>query len=58
MQKSKMYFETSKTQIYQDSYRPSSRITHFFRTLVSVIVMGQSPAAAANTSFYRLKKSR
>ena len=54
MQKNRMYFEMQKVKIYKDSYRPSSNLLHFLRGLLSVILIGRSPAG--HNSFYQTKK--
>jgi hypothetical protein len=51
-----MYFETRKTRIYKDIYRPSSKISNFLGTILSVIIMGQSPVS--NQDNHHLRKSR
>lgn len=51
-----MYFENRKTRIYKDIYRPSSKISHFLGTILSVIIMGQSPVSTQDN--YHLRKSR
>jgi|SRR5580658_1134135 hypothetical protein len=56
MQKNQMYFDTSKAKIYKQIYRPSSNLLHLIRTLISVILIGQSPVG--NNVHYRIKKSR
>ena len=43
MNKSHMSFDTRNTKIYKDIYRPSSKISRFLGTILSVILVGQSP---------------
>ncbi len=56
MQKNNMYFDTHKTKIYRDIYRPSSSLSRLLKTVLSVILVGQSPVG--NPSYHHLKKSR
>lgn len=37
------YSNKEKVRIYRGAYRPSSNFSHFIKTLLSVILMGQSP---------------
>jgi len=43
MNKDHMSFDTRNTKIYKDIYRPSSKISRFLGTILSVILVGQSP---------------
>ncbi|MDO6434429.1 hypothetical protein Q4E93_27705 [Flavitalea sp. BT771] len=43
MNKTHMSFDTRNTKIYKDIYRPSSKISRFLGTILSVILVGQSP---------------
>lgn len=54
MQKNAMFFDTHRTKICRDMYRPSSNLVRFVKSLVSVIVVGHSPISN-NTSFNRKK---
>ncbi|HSZ85738.1 MAG TPA: hypothetical protein VK787_06890 [Puia sp.] len=56
MQKNNMYFDTNRTKIYKDIYRPSSNFFTFFRSILSVILSGHP--VAGNPSYYRIKKSK
>ncbi|HLY69420.1 MAG TPA: hypothetical protein VKR53_06800 [Puia sp.] len=56
MQKSNMYFDTSKAKIYKDIYRPSSGLFTFFRSILSVVLSGHP--VTGNPSYYRIKKSK
>jgi hypothetical protein len=41
-----MYFDTSLTKINKDIYRPSSNIIRFIKSLLAVIMIGQSPISS------------
>jgi hypothetical protein len=43
MKNDSMRFDTRNTKIYRDIYRPSSNISRFLGTLLSVILLGNSP---------------
>lgn len=43
MNKTHMSFDTRNTKIYKDIYRPSSNISRFLGTILSIILRGQSP---------------
>jgi hypothetical protein len=51
-----MYFDTHKSKIYKDIYRPSSNLSRFFKTILSVIIIGQSPVSIP--SYHHIKKSK
>ena len=55
MQKTSLYFDTHRTKICKDIYRPSSNIVRFMKTVFSVFVNGQSPIS--NTSFAKRRLS-
>jgi len=38
-----MYFDTHLTRINKDIYRPSSNLIRFIKSVLAVIVNGQSP---------------
>lgn len=48
MKKDDLQYETRKTRIYKDMYRPSSNPTHFFSTLLSVLLLGHSQVGTSN----------
>ncbi len=56
MKKNNMYYDTHKAKIYKDIYRPSSNPARFLRTILSVILIGQSPVGSG--SHYPSKKSK
>ena len=56
MKKNNMYYDTHKAKIYKDIYRPSPSPTRFLRTLLSVILLGQSPVGSS--SYMPPKKSK
>lgn len=43
MQKNAMYFDTHRTKIFKDIYRPSSNLVRLFRTIMTVVMQGESP---------------
>jgi hypothetical protein len=47
--------ETQRTRVYRKSYRPSSNIFHFIKTVVVVLVEGQSPYGSSHP-YIRKKK--
>jgi hypothetical protein len=47
MQKNTMYYDTHRAKICKDIYRPSSNLFRFAKSLLSVIMMGQSPISAS-----------
>lgn len=51
MEHSSMYFDTHRTQICKDFYKPSSGFVRFFKSLWTVLMVGQSPITA--TSYYK-----
>lgn len=53
MPKNSMYYDTHRTKICKDIYRPSSNIALFFKSLLSVILIGNSPIS--NNSFTKYK---
>lgn len=53
MPKSNMSFDTRNAKIYKDIYRPSSNLTRFFRTILSVILIGQSPVTHTDHHYRR-----
>jgi hypothetical protein len=55
MPNSHQHYNKEKIKIYRDAYQPSSNISHFFKSLLSVILMGQSHVGSI--SYYRIKKS-
>lgn len=38
-----MHHSVRKVRIYKDAYRPSTNLSHFLRTLLSIIWAGKSP---------------
>ncbi len=55
MEKNNMYFDTQKAKLYKNYYRPSFNIYRFIKSLLSVIVAGQSPL---ESSYYYHKKRK
>jgi hypothetical protein len=49
MQKNLMYFDTHRAKICKDIYRPSSNILRFVKSLLAVLMMGQSPIGQSPT---------
>lgn len=56
MNKEQMDFDTRQAKIYKDIYRPSSKISRFLGTLLSVIVMGQSQLSNSDYHYTRRHK--
>lgn len=42
MEKNTMYFDTNRTKINKDIYRPSSNLLRFLKSLLAVLLVGQS----------------
>jgi hypothetical protein len=57
MKKNNMYFDTHTTKIYKQSYRPSTNIFHFFKSVLCVILSGRSPMAKVSYHHHE-KKSK
>lgn len=55
MSNSNYHYNKEKARIYRDAYRPSFNFSNLFKSLLSVILMGQSPLGSI--SYYRIKKS-
>lgn len=51
-----MSFDTRNTKIYKDIYRPSSKLSRFLGTLLSVIIVGQSPVTHPDYHYTRKSK--
>jgi hypothetical protein len=43
MENKRMIYDVNQARIYKDAYRPSSNLTHFFKALCSIILIGGSP---------------
>jgi hypothetical protein len=56
MNKDSMQFDTRQARIYKDIYRPSSNISRFLGTLLSVILVGQSQIG--NPDYHHFRKPR
>ena len=56
MNKNHMYFDTRNTKIYKDMYRPSSKLSRFLGTILSIILVGQSQVG--NPDYHHLRKGR
>ena len=54
MLKDNLQYDVRKTRIYKDIYRPSSNLSRFFGTLLSVLLHGQSPLGGS-AHVYRRK---
>ena len=48
MKKEILQYNTRKTRIYKDMYRPSSNPAHFFSTLLSILLHGHSQVGASS----------
>ena len=51
-----MDFDTRNTKIYKDIYRPSSKLSRFFGTILSVLIVGQSPVSTHEHHYIRKSK--
>ena len=54
MNHDQLQYEVRKARIYKDIYRPSSNLTRFFGTLLSVLLHGQSQVGGS-AHVYRRK---
>jgi len=43
MKKNNMYYDTQKAKIFKEDYRPSPNLLRFVKSLMTVVVSGQSP---------------
>jgi hypothetical protein len=43
MEKNNMYFDTRKSKIFKDLYRPTPNISRFIKSLFTVVLSGHSP---------------
>jgi len=43
MRRNSMFYDTQRTRICKDMYRPSTNVFRFIKTLISVLVIGESP---------------
>ncbi len=55
MPNNNLHYNKENVRIYKDAYRPSSHFAHFLKSLLSVILTGQSPLGSV--SHYHIKKS-
>jgi hypothetical protein len=56
MQKNEMQFAVQKAKIYKDNYRPSSNILRLVKSLLAVILVGQSPVSTPSYNYVRKSK--
>ncbi|HEV9036654.1 MAG TPA: hypothetical protein VGQ51_08540 [Puia sp.] len=49
MKKEQLKHAVRKTRIYKGIYRPSSNLSRFLTTLLSILLQGQSPAGGSFT---------
>jgi hypothetical protein len=49
MPKNVMYFDNRRTKICKDIYRPSSNLIRFVKSLMAVLMIGQSPISMSLT---------
>ena len=56
MKKDHMHYDVRKTRIYKDSYRPSSNVSRFLGTLLSIILHGQSQVGTSDAFLSRKSK--
>jgi hypothetical protein len=55
MKKNHMQYDVRNTKIYKDIYRPSSNLSRFLGTLLSVILHGHSQVGTSDSHFRRVK---
>ncbi|MBC7850295.1 MAG: hypothetical protein H7Y31_11195 [Chitinophagaceae bacterium] len=53
MHRNSMFYDTHRTKICKDIYRPSSNLTRFIKSVFAVIMVGQS--SISNTSYAKRK---
>ena len=46
MRRNSMYFDTQRTRIHKDIYRPSTNVFRLLRTVISVLMVGDSPISS------------
>jgi|RhiMetdeSRZDD1v2_1073273.scaffolds.fasta_scaffold02233_3 hypothetical protein len=51
MEKNPMYYDVHRAKIHKTIYRPSSNIVRFVKSLLAVVMLGNSPISA--TSYAR-----
>lgn len=56
MEKKEMYFDVNKARIYKDLYRPSTNLSRFFKTLLGILIHGDS--SISNRSYYSSRKTK
>lgn len=56
MKNSHMSFDTRNAKIYKDIYRPSSKLSRFFGTILAIIIVGQSPVSSPDYHYTRKSK--
>jgi hypothetical protein len=56
MKRNHMYFDTQKVKVYRASYRPSSNLYRLFKTVLSVLIEGQSPMGGSHYYYGKKKK--
>jgi hypothetical protein len=49
MKKNTMYHDVQSAKIHKTIYRPSSNVIRFVKSLIAVIMLGDSPISAAST---------
>jgi hypothetical protein len=47
--------ETQRARVYRKSYRPSTNMYHFIRTVIIILIKGQSPYGSQH-AYLRKKK--
>jgi hypothetical protein len=53
MKKDHLQYDARKTKIYKDIYRPSTKPSRFFGTLLSIILHGQSQMGTPDVHVFR-----
>jgi hypothetical protein len=56
MQNNSRYYEVEKAKVYKDLYRPSTSLSRFFKTLLGIMVSGNSPIS--HQKYYSSKRTR
>lgn len=54
MKKDSMHFDVQQAKIHKTIYRPSSNIVRFAKSLIAIIMLGDSPISTSTYSKRRL----
>ena len=56
MKNDRLPYDVRKARIYRDIYRPSSKPSHFFGALLSILLQGRSPVGSS--ALYATRRPR